>query len=48
MTEGVKRIIEIEAKVYCIKCPVCGQKIYGLSDGEVQRALVEHMNEKHG
>jgi predicted small metal-binding protein len=46
--QSIKRIIELEAKVYCIKCPICGQRIYGLSEDEVQRALIEHMNEKHG
>jgi hypothetical protein len=40
--------IEIKITVYYTKCPVCGRKIYGLHDGEVRRALVEHLNEKHG
>jgi hypothetical protein len=40
-------VIEIQTSVFCVRCPICGQKIYGLHDGEVRRALVEHLNKVH-
>jgi len=34
-------------KVLYAICPVCGVRVHGLSEGEVRRKLVEHMDRMH-
>jgi len=40
-------IKEVEVKVLYAVCPICGIRVYGLSEGEVHRKLVEHMDRMH-
>jgi hypothetical protein len=43
MSEQV-RIREVEVQVYMAKCPRCCRRIYGLSEAEVKKRLIEHLN----
>jgi len=41
-------IEKVDIRVFSTKCPICGKKIYGISESDVRAKLIDHMNEKHG
>jgi hypothetical protein len=42
--EQARNIREVEVQVYMAKCPICRRRIYGLSESEVRKRLIEHLN----
>jgi hypothetical protein len=39
-----EEIREIKVEVCMVKCPRCGRRIYGLTEGNVKEKLIEHLN----
>ena len=39
---------EVEVRWYYVFCPICRQKIYGMSNEEAKARVMQHIKEVHG
>jgi len=42
------RVKEVEVEWYYVTCPICGKRIYGMSELQARIRVIDHIKKFHG